>query len=168
MKFRVLWIEDDARFGLAQLAGPVYVHGGYDLVVAGDVSTAIARLFRERFDAVIVDIRLPPGDDSEWRKLYHKAGYDKIHARLGLHLLGSLIRPSEARVRLKRPPPAWLKPQLIGVFTVESRKEIGEELEQLGIQVYEQKRADLPDTVLLQIIEMVLDQQGVPANDTVR
>ena len=165
MKSRVLWIEDDARFGLAQLAGPVYVHGGYDLVVTGDVSTAITRLFRERFDVIILDIRLPPGDDPDWRKLYSEAGDDKIHARLGLHLVRSLVDQPEARVRLKRPPPDWLKPHLIGVFTVESQHEIGEELHQLGIGFYQQKRADLPDTILLQIIESILGKQGTPVTD---
>jgi hypothetical protein len=158
MKFRVLWIEDDARFGLAQLAGPVYVHGGYDLVVAGDVSTALARLSGERFDGIIVDIRLPPGEDPAWSRLYVKAGSDKIHARLGLHLLRSLLGHPRAQIRLKQPPPDWLKPDLIGVFTVEGWREVGEELEQLGIRVYQQKRADLADTVLLHIIERILDR----------
>jgi CheY-like chemotaxis protein len=158
MKLRVLWVEDDARFGLAQLVGPVYVHGGYDLVVAGDVSTAIARLSGQHFDVVIVDIRLPPGDDPDWCNLYIKAGSDKTHARLGLHLLLSLLKHPRAQVRLKQPPPDWLEPGAIGVFTVESQREIGEDLNLLGIQVYQQKRADLPDTVLLQIIKRILDR----------
>jgi CheY-like chemotaxis protein len=160
MRFRVLWIEDDARVGLAQLAGPVYVNGGYDLVVAGDISTAIVRLSGERFDVVIVDIRLPPGDDVAWTRLYGRAGRDKIRARLGLRLLCSLLDYPKAQVRLKQPPPSWLKPDVVGVFTVESRQDIGEELDELGIRVYQQKSADLPDTILLQIIERILSQQG--------
>jgi CheY-like chemotaxis protein len=163
MKIRVLWVEDDARFGLAQLAGPVYVHGGYDLVVASDVSTAIARLSREIFDAVIVDIRLPPGDDRAWIELYSKEGRNKVRARLGLQLLYSLLGHQRARVHLKQRP-GWLASGKLGVFTVESRPEIEEDLGALGIPVYEQKRADLPDTVLLEIIERILrQQQGLPA-----
>lgn len=153
---KVLWIEDDARFGLAQLAGPVYVHGGYDLMVASDISTAVARLERGRFDAVIADIRLPPGDNPAWQKLYQEAGGDKVHARLGLYLLYSLLGHPEAQVPLDRRP-TWLTPDMIAVFTVESRPEIGKTLEQLKIGVYEQKRADLPDTILLDIIEKVLE-----------
>jgi hypothetical protein len=159
MKSRVLWVEDDARFGLAQLAGPVYVNGGYNLVVAGDVSTAVARIVEERFDAVIVDIRLPPGEDQAWHKLYGNARHDKVYARLGLHLLHSLLGQPDAKVPLQICPD-WLTPRSLGVFTVESHQEIEEDLKQLGIHVYQQKRADLPDTILLEIIERILVQQG--------
>lgn len=159
MKSRVLWVEDDARFGLAQLAGPVYVHGGYDLVVASDVSTAIARLSRENFDAVIVDIRLPPGEDRAWIELYGRERRNKVRARLGLQLLYSLLGHPGARVHLKQRP-GWLAPGKLGVFTVESRSEIEEDLKALGVRVYEQKRADLPDTVLLDIIKEILKPQA--------
>ena len=162
MRFRVLWIEDDARFGLAQLAGPVYVHGGYDLTVAGDVSTAIARLSEDRFHAVIVDIRLPPGDDPKWQALYSRAGRDKVYARLGQHLLRSLLGRPEAKVPLEDRPP-WLTPETLAVFTVERQWDIQKELEELSIQIYEQKKADLPDTILLQIIERVIEQQNLSA-----
>ncbi len=157
MKIKVLWVEDDARFGLAQLAGPVYVHGGYDLVVANDISTAIARLSRERFDAIIVDIRLPPGEDRAWIELYSKEGRNKVQARLGLQLLRTLLDWPEAKIRLEKEVD-WIKPIMFGVFTVESWREIGEDLKELGIPVYEQKRADVPDTILLDIIEKILKQ----------
>ena len=160
MKFRVLWVEDDARFGLTQLAGPVYVDGRYDLVVAGDVSTAVVRLLHEHFDAVIVDIRLPPGEGADWENLYSNGKHDKVYARLGLHLLRSLLGRADAKVSLKRRPD-WLTSDVLGVFTVESHEELGQELESLGIRVYQQKRADLPDSVLLDILERILSQQGL-------
>jgi hypothetical protein len=161
MKRKVLWIEDGARFDLPQLAGPVYVDGSYDLVVAEDASAGISHLLRNEFQVIIVDIRLPPGDDPDWIKLNSAAGYDKVQARLGLELLYSILGRPEARVKLKDRP-TWITADRLGVFTVESLPEVEEDLRKLNILVFQQKRADLPDTILLEIIEKVLQQQNQP------
>ena len=161
MKRKVLWIEDGARFDLPQLAGPVYIDGSYDLVVAEDISTGISHLLRNEFQVVIVDIRLPPGDDPEWIKLYSVAGYDKVQARLGLELLYSIVGRPEAQVELEYRP-EWITADRLGVFTVESYQEIEGDLRGLNIRVFQQKRADLPDTILLELIEKILRQQDQP------
>ena len=159
MKTRVLWIEDSARLELASLLGPVYFGGKYDFVSAEDVTTAVNNLGVREFDVVIVDMRLPPGQNQVWRELYQQAGSQTAEAQLGMKLLYWLIGKDESVYHVE--PPSWITPLRIGVFTVESKREIGQDLGILGITVYRQKAADLPDTILRDLIEEILGQTEV-------
>lgn len=165
MKPRVLWIEDGARLELASLCGPIYFSGKYEFTLAEDVTTAVNFLRAKEFQAVIVDIRLPPGIDPTWHKLYQLAGSDKVQAQLGLKLLEWLL--SKNKLPYDSPTrTSWVDPTRIGVFTVESEREIKQHLEDLGIRIFKQKEAGLPDTILLQLIEEVLAQSApVPSNN---
>ena len=53
-------------------------------------------------------------------------------------------------------PPRWIRPERIGVFTVESWREVGDHLKPLGIETFQQKLANLPDTILEEIIGKLL------------
>lgn len=161
MKPRVLWIEDSARLELTNLTGPIYFAGKYDFNMAEDVTTAVSLLLSEEFDVVIVDIRLPPGIDPQWSKLYRRMGADKIQAQLGLKLLYWLL--SQDRSIYAQPPPNWINPLQVGVFTVESPNEIQKDLNQLNVTTFQQKVAGLPDTILLDLIERLLDQRSALA-----
>jgi len=161
MKPRVLWIEDSARLELTNLTGPIYFAGKYDFNMAEDVTTAVNLLLSEEFDVVIVDIRLPPGIDPQWSKLYRRMGADKIQAQLGLKLLYWLL--SQDRSIYAQPPPNWINPLQVGVFTVESPNEIQKDLNQLNVTTFQQKVAGLPDTILLDLIERLLDQRSALA-----
>jgi hypothetical protein len=55
-------------------------------------------------------------------------------------------------------PPQWIKPDQIGVFTVESPLEIRNDLEHLNVTTFQQKVAGLPDTILLDLIDRLLAQ----------
>ena len=154
MKPKVLWVEDGARYELASLCGPVFYKGSCDLTLAEDVSTAVDHLHADVWDAVIVDIRLPPGPNPHWRRLYRDAGSDKVHAQLGLKLLRWLLRGDLGIY--PEPPPAWIDARRIGVFTVESHREVGGELDALGVGVFQQKVASLPDTILQEMIGKLL------------
>lgn len=160
-KYRILWVEDGARFDLPHLAAPVFMEGCYDLCIVENVSDCITYLQNHEFDAVIMDIRLSPGDDQSWIELYKKAGTDKVAARLGLRLLYSLLGSAEAEVKLDNPP-SWINAGKIGVFTVESKTELDEHLRKLGITVYQQKKADVSESVLLDLIKDVLKQMKTP------
>jgi hypothetical protein len=153
-KPRVLWIEDSARFELRNLVGPLFFSGKYDFNIAEDVSTAMHFLRIKEFDALIVDIRLPPGIDATWQDHYRQSNADKVHAQLGLKLLRWLL--SKDPSIYQEAPPAWISPQRIGVFTVESPHEIESHLKALGIAVYQQKSAGIPDTILLDLIERLI------------
>jgi hypothetical protein len=155
-KPRVLWIEDSARFELRNLVGPLFFSGKYDFNLAEDVTTAVHFLRANQYDALIVDVRLPPGIDNTWRKLYQQTGFDKVHAQLGLKLLHWLLA-RDASIN-PEPPPDWIKPHKVGVFTVESKQEIQKHLDELGISVFKQKSAGLSDTVLLDLIDELLAQ----------
>ena len=156
-RYRILWVEDGARFDLPHLAAPVFMEGNYDLCIVENVSDCITYLQNHVFDAIIMDIRIPPGDDHHWITLYKKAGTDKVAARLGLKLLYCLLGLPEAEVKLDNRP-SWINADKIGVFTVESKTELDEHLRKLGITVYQQKKADVAESVLLDLIKNVLKQ----------
>ena len=80
-KTRVLWVEDGALFDLPQMAAPIYIDGRFDLAIAESVTNAITLIKQQQYHVVIVDLRLPPGNDSEWIELFKKLGADKVSAR---------------------------------------------------------------------------------------
>lgn len=156
----VLWIEDSARLELRNLVGPLLFSNKFEFALAEDVTTAVRLLRAKPFDGIIVDIRLPPGTDAEWRKLYQQSGLDRVHAQLGLKLLYWLLaRDSSIH---PDPPPAWIRPHQVGVFTVESKGEVELHLNALGIRVFRQKVAGLRDTTLLELIDEILAQGHPP------
>jgi hypothetical protein len=138
------------------LVGPLFFSGKYDFNLAEDVTTAVHFLRANQYDALIVDVRLPPGIDGAWRKLYQQTGFDKVHAQLGLKLLRWLLARDHSIY--PEPPPEWIKPHKVGVFTVESKQEIQKHLDELGIAVFKQKSAGLADTVLLDLIDELLNK----------
>ncbi len=152
MRTKVLWIEDSAKFELSNLMGPALFGGRYDFHLADDVTTAVDFLLVKAFDVILVDIRLPPGIDPFWNDLYQKAGLGKVHDQLGIKFLHWLLAVENS---YKHQPPAWVDPTRIGVFTVESLKEIEKKLLELGITHSIQKTAGLPDTTLVDMIEEI-------------
>jgi len=136
----------------------VLYDGRIELVLAEDLTTAVEYILEEEFDALIVDVRLPPGDDPHWKELHRKAGRDKVHAELGLQLLRWLLEPEQTNGLPL--PPAWLTARRIAVFSVDCKSEIVSLLESLGIGVIQQKRADLPDTILRELIDRLLELRG--------
>jgi CheY-like chemotaxis protein len=168
VKKRVLWVEDSARFELASVLGPIFASHRYDLTLAENASTAAEYLRRRQFDAIIVDIRLPPGAHRYWRSIYKDAGSDRTNAKLGLALLSWLLAGGKGHGQSKakaKPPgndsvplrPAWqIPPAQIGVFSVENRGEIGGDLQALGVSIQHEKRPGLPDTILLDIVTEIL------------
>lgn len=156
MKPRALWVEDSARLELANLCGPVFFQGTCDLTLAEDVTTAVNLLLTERFDVLIVDVRLPPGSDVVWRDHYRRTGSDKVNAQLGIKMLTWLLGRDPSV--FPKPPPDWVRAHQVGVFTVETRHEIRPYLDELGIAVSQEKNADLPDTILAELIGRLLER----------
>jgi ABC-type Fe3+-hydroxamate transport system substrate-binding protein len=152
---RVLWVEDTARTDLPSWAAPVYMAGEYDLIVAEDITSAIYQIKRNEFDVVIIDIRIFPGDDPNWERLFKKKSYDLVKARIGLEFLYTILDNPRAKIKLNAPL-TWLTPDKIGVLTVEGIEGLLDELRALGIVFFTEKRADLTDTILLDIITKIL------------
>lgn len=148
-KHKVLWIEDDSFGDLAEQLGPVYVDGKYDVVVALDATKGYEHLMQTQFAAVIVDIRLGPGDHEKWISIYKESKKDKATGRLGLHLLREVICDETKRIR----------PEVFGVFTVESKREVESDLTELGINMnlYRHKSEGASNSyTLLELIDAVI------------
>jgi hypothetical protein len=160
MKTKFLWIEDNATTDLVELLSPVYMDGRFAPVIATTVAEGVYRMKESEYAAVIVDIRLPPGNDREWESLYVRLGGAKGTASLGLHLLYSLFdhrRGEDVEIKNK---PAWIDPKRFGVLTVEDLSgELEEALTSFRITVREQKTTNTPDTMLLNMVECIT---GVP------
>lgn len=161
MKTKVLWVEDSARLELRNLTGPIYISGEYDMNLAEDATTAVRYLLTKEYDAVILDMRLPPGIDDYWINIYRERGEDKADARLGLELAEWVLN---SRTDFPNKPPLWIKPHHVGVFTVENDSNLHEKLGHLSIYVYEHKMAGLPDTILVDIITRITAQKPTPKN----
>ncbi|HXF41842.1 MAG TPA: hypothetical protein VN687_19145 [Blastocatellia bacterium] len=152
IKTRVLWIEDNAHSDYVHTVGPVLVDGRYDLVIAESASEGIQYVTEQEFDAVIVDLRLPPGDDRRWITVYNHGGSNRTNARLGLEVLHALLRPRDAKVRLEFIP-KWVEPKRFAVFTVEPKVEVQSIIEMLDVNVYVQKTAEVSTRVILDILQ---------------
>jgi len=159
-KYRALWIEDGALAELAFLAGPIYSDGRYELTIARSASEATEFLIQNEYNAVIIDVRLPPGKDKQWNALYKQAARDKSAAKLGLSLIKCILGAKDAEIKLAKPL-EWLTPDKIGVLTVETKSDLLDTLSCLGISTYHQKNANMSERVLLEVIEGIC-KTGVP------
>jgi hypothetical protein len=157
IKRPVLWLEDTATYDLQEMASFVRTDGRFELVIADNASGGVAAVLQREFDAVVVDIRIPPGDDPRWLDLFEKHDSNRIRARLGRHFLYSVLAHGDAKVPLGAPL-KWMSPRKIGVLTVERYKDLKDDLESLGITKYRQKRADTPEDALARLIEDILAQ----------
>ncbi|MCL5037434.1 MAG: hypothetical protein M1269_10005 [Chloroflexi bacterium] len=165
MKYKVLWIEDQYSTDLNKLYGPIYTSRRYDFVAAQDVSDGIDQIMKSEFQAIIADIRIPPGKKEEWIELFNQSGGHKDFARLGLHLLYSLLGHEKAKVKIENIP-GWLEANRIGVFSVESSEEL-KDLKEMNIRVFQQKTTGLPKTILLELLDKILQQQGISMTEKI-
>lgn len=164
-KKRVLWIEDGALTDLPQLVGPVYVDGNIALTVALDASDGFRKLRTEEYHAVIVDIRLPPGNDDVWIRLFEAVKQDKTQARLGLVLLDACLGTPVPELRTEPRPEWWSESGRFAVFSVEHQRELASDLRRLNLTLYRQKSARESRLVLLELIRSILDNHAtVPTN----
>jgi hypothetical protein len=158
-KPRVLWVEDGALTELSELFGPVYAEGNYLLEVAQDATEATRKLARTTYDAVVVDIRIPPGADNRWIQLHRKGGSNNTQARLGIDLIAACLDVPSTGFQFDNRP-SWLSPAKIGVLSVESKSEIQPILGPWGVSIIYQKRIDASRRILLTVIEEILQNNG--------
>jgi hypothetical protein len=152
-KHNVLWIEDGAFAEMSQMSAPIYVSGKYDLVIAENAPEGLQQLMRKdkEFGTIIVDIRLPPGDDEQFLKIYLDKNESKVAARLGLALLKCVLTDVENSLI----PSHHKEAKRFGIFTVEGRGELADDLKALnleGVKIYQKTETNDKDT-LHQIIE---------------
>jgi hypothetical protein len=161
MKTKFLWIEDNATTDLVELLSPIYMDGRFAPVIATTVAEGVYRMKESEFAAVVVDIRLPPGENRDWQALYTREGAEKGTARLGLFLLYSLFDRREGQDVEIKDMPEWIDAARFGVLTVEDLQgDVGEALESFKIKVSEQKTTRSPNTTLLRMVERITGRAG--------
>lgn len=156
-KYKILWVEDGALAELAYLAGPVYIDGRYDLFIAQNASDAVEALEGNEFNAVIIDVRLPPGKNKEWNTLYKRAAYQKESAKLGIELLTSMLKPEDSVIKIGNID--WLTATKVAIFTVENKSDLQHVLNEFRVGVYKQKTANIPESTLIDIIKQITENQ---------
>ncbi|RPH94668.1 hypothetical protein EHM69_06725 [candidate division KSB1 bacterium] len=171
MKPKILWIEDEATGDMSSFAGPVYASMKYEFVIAGNASEGIRRIIEAEsspFLAVIVDIRLQPGDTEEWIDYFGQRGKDPKAARLGRELLYWLFKHEQANVKLMDKRPQWIVNQQhrFGILSVETKEELKKDLDELGITEHVTKKEDTPHTVLLDMIKKLVPKISNPARES--
>lgn len=160
---KVLWIEDNADDDLYHLTSPVYIEGRYQLDIATSASEAHFYLNKRAYDIVIVDIRIPPGKDPNWKRKHEnlRAAQNANSSRLGLELLRSIFGGNgQPPLRIEQN----LRPNRYGVFTVERHEELEPDLKALKLHElkYKRKNAMMPHTALLDFIDEV--SRGISDN----
>jgi hypothetical protein len=156
MKRRVLWIEDSGYNENVALTSPVTHSGRYDMLTVMSATDGLRELARIEYDAIIVDIRIIPGEDPRWIKEYVSRGRGDKTARLGLRLL---------EIVLGQPGGIWhdhyvlesaRRPLKYGVLTVEAKESLQAELDQYGVIAYRAKHAGVSRRLLLELIDEVV------------
>src|SRR5690348_14613660 len=110
-KKKILWIEDDAKKDFKYLIPPIVISGKYEIITAGNASDGLNHLFADRYDAIIIDIRIPPGNNQSFVQLYNNLGGNTGTSKLGLRFLNSLFKGSKPYIEITNIPD-WVKPQL--------------------------------------------------------
>jgi hypothetical protein len=150
---KVLWIEDAGLSDFDRQASYVIFKNKYDLKVALNATQGLTNILQEYFDAIIIDIRIPPGTGAEWIDIYNKSGANEIRAKLGLHLLNTILDVPAAKIKLANIP-LWVNSKIIGVLTIEPN--LYDDMNSLGINNYIVKPAEPPDNMLHDIIDRVI------------
>lgn len=155
---QVLWIEDNAYTENTQLAAPVYLSGDYDLTIALNATEGTEKLRTGNFEAIIVDIRIPPGEDKRFWTPYYQHYRDNKAARLGLKLLEVVLGNGDEAWE-KFPPEACDKSRY-GVLSVESGAEFCAALEKLGVAIYRDRASGRDPELLLKMIEEIIARRA--------
>lgn len=157
-KARILWIEDNADIELPHLAIPVFMHHGYQLTISDNATNAVFQLENQNYDVVIFDIRLRPGNDEEFIERYKALIRNNQPPRLGLYILRKLLGQN-VDDDYSKSQDSLLDAKRIGIMSVDSWSDMQKKLESMGISevVYTQKRAFMPRTALLDLVEKVLN-----------
>lgn len=166
---RVLWIEDGALVEFPEYIAHFYARSELGLVLARDTTEgfeALRTADRDPYDAVVVDLRLPPGAGEPWGEIYLHHHSNPAAARLGLILLAVAFGRSREALGNKSLPKKLLESiaqiealnwsqsnqRRFGVLTVEESSEIKELLETIGIRHFRTKRVEAGPEVLLDLV----------------
>lgn len=185
-KKSVLWIEDDAAYNLDYLASPLIMNPRYDLVLAANISEALHSLrSRATYDAIVFDLRVPPGNQANWKALHQELSQARTAAQLGFYLLLGLLdlrHPMHHKHDLQIPPllKGRVNVQNIGIMSVDVSSTILHELRDMRVRdaqqsvmlnlqsrvestsFYKQKQVGMSNRSLLELVKAIIDGGGEP------
>lgn len=185
-KKSVLWIEDDAAYNLDYLASPLIMDPHYDLTLAVTITEALHFLrSRAAYDAIVFDLRVPPGSQSGWKTLHQELSQSKTAAQLGFHLMVGLLgltHPLHDKHGLVIQPllRERVTVQNIGIMSVDVKSTILRELGRIDIgdekrptmtnlknrieseSFYKHKEVGMNNRSLLQLVKAIIDGGGEP------
>lgn len=176
---RILWIEDDAEYNLDFLAAPLIIRPQYNLTLGVTIAEAIHLLKSQKYDAVIFDLRLPLGHQSDWMQLNEDLIKSARPARLGLHLLLNLLGCPDPDYSVQSVPVQKISMQQIGIMSVDHSSTIVQELRNIIPKVtphqqeilkelivriadsrfYKRKSVGMSNLSLLDLVETIINQQ---------
>jgi hypothetical protein len=160
-KNRVLWIEDEAALNMQRYATPVLQGPDYDLTLAVTISEAVLFLQQE-FDAIVVDLRMPPGVDRNWIALDQQLALSSDPPHLGLHLLLNLFLEPKTGYEVELPKSIVWKHSIkkFGVLSIDPHTDVKDDLGRINFKenYYRQKQAGMPINVLLNLVERICRQ----------
>lgn len=185
-KKSVLWIEDDAAYNLDYLASPLIMNPRYDLVLATSISEALHALHsRPAYDAIVFDLRVPPGNQANWKALHQELSQARTPAQLGFYLLlGLFDLPHPMHHKHNLEIPLSLKGrvniQSIGIMSVDVSSTVLYELQEMQVNetqqlvmdnlqsriqstaFYKQKQVGMSNRSLLELVKAIIDGGGEP------
>lgn len=152
MRYKVLWVEDNAEADLFQFLAPVNVDGRFDMDIAINATEACSRLNTERYDVIIMDSRIPAGHDPFWKEREANIQRQSPNpiVRLGLEILKIVLRKDERPEILEENK----REDKYCIFSIDPKSELtfGPGNQELERFLYEQKKASMPRNVLVTII----------------
>lgn len=153
----ILWIEDDAAYNLQRLAIPIVMHRDYDLTLAVTISEAIHFLQRQTYDAIIVDLRMPPGRERHWIKLDQRLAHAGEPPRLGLHLLLNLFDRPQTNGKIDLHDVRKHSIQKFGILSIDPMTAVQNQLQDINFDEnhYKQKTAGMDSSILLQLVRTI-------------
>lgn len=152
---KILWLEDQAE-SLKAYRSTLF-REGFQVDNVRSVSEAVEKLRKTDYVAVMCDVKVLPGNDTEWIELDEKKRLKNpnFDSELGLELLYSLFKPSKAKIKLS--PPIEIDPGRMIVLSVVFDK--AEEISGLGIpeeQIVYKSDCDL--TTLPRLIKKIQNE----------
>jgi hypothetical protein len=126
MIHKILWIEDNANYKLRHTKAAVEAIPIYDLDLSETITDAYRQICSYEYDLVIADLRMDAGD-SHWERY----GNNKSTDKLGLKFLEWLLQKKYTNDFGN--PPTWIKPEMVGIFSIEHLDSIKNDVISLGI-----------------------------------
>ncbi len=118
--YQILWIEDEADTSLLEFRTKLEMNFDYNLEVVRTASDAILQLKENVFHAIVIDVRIPPGEEESWSKLYIDGKNGLQFEQLGIHLIHEILKHDSIVHKDNQ------NAKKIGIFSIEQINDIQE------------------------------------------